>query len=176
MQIDELDSPPTPEGGDISSPNGTRGCIQCGNPLPAGADGRFKYCDDCKANKTQGTKQTRQPRAKSLDQLIESIAGLYAGVGMGLSFIPGDGFVQDGMVVGAESRKLAESWRPLCEKDPAIRKAWEKITTGTGWGAVIITHGMVALAIAGNHGVSLPWLPKPQQSQEPQSQQGGYAE
>ena len=74
----------------------------------------------------------------------------------GLSFVPA--LSNDGMVVAVNARTMAESWRALIIRDANIRKFWEKATTGTGWGKVMIAYGMVGMAIAANHGVTLPGM------------------
>lgn len=79
-----------------------------------------------------------------------------------MNFVPP--IAMDGMVVTVNAHDLAESWRPLILKDANIRKFWERATTGTGWGKVIIAYGMVGMAIASNHGVTLPGMKSAVQS------------
>lgn len=81
-------------------------------------------------------------------------------IGVGLTVVPNmlpvknrDNYIADGMVVSEKATDLAASWRPLIERDPNVRKMWERLVTGSGWGAVIVSHTMVAVAIASNHGL-----------------------
>lgn len=128
-------------------------CATCGFPIEfQQGKKRGKYHPECRPTQTATT--SRGSRTTSVDTLISQIADLYRNVGFGVTLIPGAQL--DGMAVSMEAGKLAESWRPLIEKDPKIRKAWERITTGSGWGTVVMVHAGIALAIASNHGFKLP--------------------
>jgi hypothetical protein len=70
------------------------------------------------------------------------------------------------MMIAASATQLAESWRPLLESDPKVRKFWQKITTGGGWGAVTLAHGMLAIGIMRAHDISLPSFGKQEQEAE----------
>ena len=133
-------------------------CLVCGFPIEyQPGHRRGKYHPECRPTQSVGTGTAG--RRTNIDTLIEQIADLYRNVGIGLAFVPTMSL--DGMVVAGESGKLAESWRPLIEKDPKIRKVWERITTGSGWGTVVMAHAGIGLAIASNHGVNLPGLTQP---------------
>ena len=114
---------------------------------------RGKYHPECRP---AGATSTGKGRTTSVDSLIEQIAQLHMAVGAGMTYIPP--VAMDGMVVSTYATNMAESWRPLILRDPAIRKFWEKATTGSGWGKVIMAYGIVGMAIAANHGVSLPGM------------------
>lgn len=139
-------------------PQGSRICLGCGKSIPDYLSGgnRRKYHEECRPSKTQVKSTGNGGRTTSVDTLIGQMTELYAGLGAALSFAPAT--TKDGFAVAGNATTLAESWRPLIMKDPKIRKMWEKITTGSGWGAVILSHGMVAMAIASNHGVTLPGI------------------
>ena len=79
---------------------------------------------------------------------------MYAGIGGTIGMFPP--LITDGMMVSASANALAESWRPLIMRDPAVRKFWEKVCTGGGWGAVIMAHGFLVLGIMRAHNVTLP--------------------
>lgn len=145
-----------------------RTCIVCGLDIPDSESGgmRRKKHAACAPSSTVTTKSTKTP---SIDTLINQIGNLYRNLGMGVTFVPG--LAADGMAVTVEAGTLAESWRPLIEKDPKIRKVWEKITTGSGWGTVAIVHVGLAMTIATNHGFTMPGMePAAQQTQQPGEQ------
>lgn len=153
---------------DATSDNQTydlgRTCIVCGFGIPDSESGgmrRKKHTACAPASSAVSTKSTRSP---NIDTLINQIGNLYRNLGMGVTFVPG--LASDGMAVTVEASNLAESWRPLIEKDPKIRKVWEKITTGSGWGTVAIVHAGLAMTIAGHHGVTMPGM-EPAQAQQP---------
>lgn len=152
-----IDEPPleTTINSDPSSGN----CVVCGVELPYSGKGpRRKYCDD---HRKQASPSSAAGRTTNVDTLINQIGDFYRHIGMAASFVPPT--AMDGMIIAAEASKLAESWRPLIVKDRKIRELWQKITTGSGWGAVILAHGMIGMSIAANHGVHIPGLgPSPQ--------------
>lgn len=147
--------------------NGSRfSCEVCGTPLTYAGKGRYpRFCADHKPNASSS------PKAKGgvpVDILIEQITQLYVGVSVGMTFTP---YAMDGMVVADNASKLAESWRPLILRDARIRKFWEKVCTGGGWGQVVFAHGVVAMQIAQIHGVAIPGLTPKQEkaTEEPKS-------
>jgi hypothetical protein len=161
MEIPSNDSPPTdtsPDTRGYDSPSMNDGtgfrCIVCGTgPLHYAGKGRHpKFCDDHKPKgSTSNSSKTRG--GIPVDTLIEQIQQLYVAVSTGLTFTP---LALDGMVLADNSAKLAESWRPLILRDPNVRKFWEKVCTGGGWGTVVFAHGIVAMQIAKIHGVAIP--------------------
>lgn len=167
MEIPSNDSPPpdtspdTRGYGDSATNSGTDfRCIVCGTgPLYYAGKGRHpKYCDDHRP-KGSTPSSSKAKGGVPVDILIEQITQLYLGVSVGMTFTP---YSMDGMVIADNASKLAESWRPLILRDPKIRKFWEKVCTGGGWGQVVFAHGMVAMQIAQIHGLSIPGVtPKP---------------
>lgn len=127
-----------------------RTCKVCGTSIYY--SGRGKPPVYCAEHKPKAGAASRSS-GKSIDVLIDQMTQLYIGVSAGLKFVPQT--AQDGMIIALNAQTLAESWRPLMERDPAIRKFWEKVCTGGGWGAVIMAHAMVGMAIANAHGFSL---------------------
>lgn len=129
-------------------------CQSCGSPVTYSGRGRKpKFCADCKPTAPKAVRTS----VKSVDILIAQMTDMYAAVGMGLSFMPS--LATDSMIVATNASAMAESWRPLIERDPKIRKMWERMCNGGGWGSVIMSHGMVALAIMRAHDISLPGFP-----------------
>lgn len=132
-------------------------CEVCGTGLTYGGRGRYpRFCDDHKPTKPQGG-GTRSS-GKNVDVLIGQMTDLYLTASTVFTLVPPTAL--DGMVLAQNANKLAESWRPLIERDPKIRKFWERICSGGGWGSVLFAHGLVAMAIMNNHNVSLPFMPK----------------
>lgn len=130
-------------------------CQVCGLPIERQPGRRRgKYHDDCRPVGAA----PRQQRTTNIDQLISDIAQLHVAIGAGLGFVPT--MAMDGMVISTSATDLAESWRPLILKDKNIRMFWEKFATGAGWGKVILAYGMVGMAIASNHGVTMPGMVK----------------
>jgi len=128
-------------------------CIVCGTALTYGGRGRHpKFCDEHKPKKSASS---RTSGGIPVDVLIDQIQTLYVAMATGATFTP---YALDGMVIAENATTLAESWRPLILRDPKIRKFWEKICTGGGWGTVIFAHGLVAMQIAKMHGVAIPGI------------------
>lgn len=159
MEITYDETPPIEPGDEPTVLTGERICLTCGLPIPDELSGgrRRKYHDGCRPSKQVNGSGSSGKRT-NIDTLMGQIGDLYRNVGIGLAFVPS--MALDGMVVAGEADKLAESWRPLIEKDPKIRKAWERITTGSGWGTVIMAHAGIGLQIASHHGVKLPGVTK----------------
>ena len=135
-------------------------CEVCGIPLVYSGRGRHpKYCDEHKTSKTPSRKS-----GKNVDTLILQIGEMYMASGALLSMF--EATASDSMLVSASASTLAESWRPLIERDPAVRKFWEKMTTGGGWGAVIMAHGSLAIGIMTVHGIKLPSMSRKPTEQE----------
>ena len=127
-------------------PQGELACVVCGTSLTYGGRGaKPKYCE---IHRKQPSKQTSS--GKSVDTFVNQIEMLYLQTAGILSIAPGK-FQDDAIVVGGSASQMAESWRPLLEKDPKVRAMWNKLLTGTGWSGVIIAHATVAYAIAQNH-------------------------
>jgi hypothetical protein len=126
-------------------------CEVCSAPLTYGGRGRKpRFCAEHKPKASAPTGK----RSNSVDVLIAQIVDFYAGIGTVVTLVPGCAL--DGMTVAGNATKLGESWRPLIERDPKLRKFWERMLTGSGYGALAFAHIMVALPIMANHGL----LPK----------------
>jgi hypothetical protein len=72
---------------------------------------------------------------------------MYRGIAFGVGLL--DQF--DGMALANGADSLAHSWIVLAQTDPKVRKFLQRITTGSGWGAVILAHTIVALPIIQHH-------------------------
>ncbi len=140
-------------------------CQACGVPIHYGGRGRHpKFCDEHKPKKAASSGRTSG--GVPVDVLIDQIQTLYVAMATGATFTP---YALDGMVIAENSEKLAESWRPLILRDPKIRKFWEKVCTGGGWGTVVFAHGLVAMQIAKMHGLAIPGItPTPSPSVKPE--------
>jgi hypothetical protein len=139
--------------------SGSRICKACQLPIPDElSGGRLrKYHEECRpAPGTSKSQTTSSSRKTNVDTLINQMADFHRNIGLAVGFIPTCSM--DGMLVAGNADGMAESWRPLIEKDPKIRKAWEKVVTGSGWGTVIMAYSPIALGIATNHGLKLPGM------------------
>ena len=161
MQITEVtddgpdDDTPPPFDNGANTDGAVINCQTCGLPIEKRpGHRRGKWHPECKPSGAQ--QRSTGSRATNIDTLIDGIEQLHIAMSAGLSFVPP--LQADGMVVAVNARSMAESWRALIIRDANIRKFWEKATTGTGWGKVIIAYGMVGMAIAANHGVTLPGM------------------
>lgn len=155
----EPDLPPieTVETLTINSDPSSGNCVVCGLELPYSGKGpRRKFCDEHRKQQPSSSSGTR---ATNVDTLIGQMGDFYRHVGMAMSFVPPT--AMDGMIVADQATKLAESWRPLILKDRKIREMWQKITTGSGWGAVVLAHAGIGMSIAANHGLHIPGLSGP---------------
>ncbi len=144
MALDVDDTPPS----DVLTNNVPNGysCRECGTPLVYSGKGRPPtLCDEHKPKAQQ--RQSVGRKTTSVDTLVAQITDLYLGVAVATTmFAP-----IDGTIIGENATKLGESWRSLIERDPKVRKFWEKALTGSGYGAVLIAHAMVAIPIMSNH-------------------------
>lgn len=140
---------------DLLNPGNSTGdelrCETCGTPLTYGGRGRKpRFCADHKPTRAVSKRST----GTNVDVLIGQMTEMYAGIGGTIGMFPP--LITDGMMVSASANALAESWRPLIMRDSAVRKFWEKVCTGGGWGAVIMAHGFLALGIMRAHNVTIP--------------------
>jgi hypothetical protein len=140
----DLESPVTPIVSDYQ-------CEVCATPLTYGGRGRKpRFCAEHKPKGSAASKS----KATNVDTLIGQITDIYVALGSALTFVPPT--AADGMIVATHASQMAESWRPLLIRDAKVRKFWERICTGGGWGTVVMAHGVVALAIMQAHNVTLP--------------------
>lgn len=99
-------------------------------------------------------RNSAQSRSRSVNAIIESMEKGYLSLGVGVQFFD----EQAGILIVRSAGDLAESWRTVLESDTKLRRKFEQMIKGTGWGAVIIAHAMVALPIMQAHGLSLSHL------------------
>lgn len=100
--------------------------------------------------------------SRVVNQIIESLDKGYFSLGLGVrAFFPADG-----LLICSKSEELAESWRTVLENDTKLRRKMQQMIKGTGWGAVIVAHAMVALPIMESHGFSLSHLIRPRTGDE----------
>jgi hypothetical protein len=75
---------------------------------------------------------------------------MYRGLGFAVGML--DQF--DGIALAQGADSLAHSWIVLAQTDPKVRKFLQKVTTGSGWGAVILAHALVAMPIVQHHNLT----------------------
>jgi hypothetical protein len=98
--------------------------------------------------KSAPTRRGPQPKLqKSLEELFAAPALVYS--------LAGDEWAAQ--FVSGHAPALAEAWYKLAQENVAVRRILERITTGTAWGGVIVSTGMVVLPLAAHHGI----LPSP---------------
>jgi len=69
-----------------------------------------------------------------------------------------DALKADGMVIMQNSEKLCNDLTNLARKYESVYKGLNSLVQATVWGAVITDVATIALAMAANHGVSIPGL------------------
>ncbi len=135
------------------SPSGLQ-CVVCATPLTYGGRGpKPKYCDEHRKNKSTNSVGGGRRSGKNVDTLVMQIQQFYIMGGMGMTMFPPT--QTDGLILSEHSAKLAESWRNLLETNSQVRKFWEKMCSGGGWGAMIYAHSTVAVAIMSAHDINL---------------------
>lgn len=87
---------------------------------------------------------------KSLEELFSAPAYVYA--------INGDQWAQDHITENAP--KLAEAYYKLAQKNPAVKRTLERLTTGSAWGGVAVATGATVLPLLAHHQL----LPAPVQT------------
>lgn len=101
------------------------------------------------------TRQTRERSTRSIPSvkpmpkggLKPALAQMYAGVGMAvMPFDPACG-----RVVLENAERCAESLDELAKTNPAVRNLLISLVTTSAWGAVIMAHAPILMAIAMHH-------------------------
>lgn len=78
---------------------------------------------------------------KSLEELFSAPALLYA--------LKGDEWAEAHITEHAP--RLAEAWYKLAQKNPAVRRMLENLTTGSAWGGVAVATGVTVLPLLAHH-------------------------
>lgn len=127
-------------------------CEICLSPLSYGGRGRPPTrCDEHRRQKAK-TNAPKSPSG-SMRGVEEGLRELYTFIGMGVSMVD----PIDGMTIASQADKLAHSWILAAESNPKLKKTLIKLTQGSGIGAVVIAHAMVAYPILEHHNL-LPRL------------------
>lgn len=161
----------------ITSSDPTRfTCEVCGEPLTY--SGRGRHPTRCEEHKTRGTASKREPtNTRQVAQIRTAMAQLYEGAGDGIKLIGqlanDDALVIDGTLIGSRADVLADEWAKLAATDPKVRATLMKITTGSAWGGVIITHAMLGFAIMSNHKAQPQRVKQPRPPRQHRRRAGG---
>lgn len=90
-----------------------------------------------------------------LQENVGSIGGILLVIGQARN---NQSLYADGMVILQNNEKLCTDLTALAEKYEYVYKGLNTLVQATVWGAVISDVAAIAIAIAGNHGVSIPGL------------------
>lgn len=97
---------------------------------------------------------------KSLEELFSAPAYVYS--------ITGDEWAENH--VNESAPRLAEAWYKLAQKNPAVKRTLERLTTGSAWGGVAVATGVAVLPLLAHHellpgplGAMLSGVPGPTQ-------------
>jgi len=135
-------------------------CEVCGTALVYSGKGRHpKFCEEHR----KGSSNTSSKGTAGIERIRTGMTDMYAAMAVGATGLgammqneTGNALMLDGQVLGANAPRLGDAWADLAKNDPKVRKALERMLTGSGWGKVILAHAIVAVGIAGNHGVKIP--------------------
>lgn len=83
----------------------------------------------------------RAPLQKSLEELFSAPAYIYA--------LNGDTWAEDH--ISTTAPRLAEAWYKLAQKNPAVKRTLESLTTGSAWGGVAVATGATVLPLLAHH-------------------------
>lgn len=101
-----------------------------------------------------------------LKENVGSIGGILVVIGQARQSKP---LFDDGMVILQHNEKLCNDLTALAEKYEYVYKGLNTLVQATVWGAVISDVAAIALAIASNHGLSIPGLSGASQQELPQA-------
>lgn len=101
----------------------------------------------------------KQSSKRDTEFIVKGLEQFYHNGGMFLSLVS----PADGVTVASNAHELAESWRDVLNQNVDLRKRMLQMLESGAWSSVIVAHLMVAIAIMGNHGVTLEHLIKRRQ-------------
>lgn len=102
-------------------------------------------------------KPKRQTFEQQLTGLYEMAGGGVVALGIMLGG-PSHTLVADGLLVSSQAAARAHELNAVANKYPAVKRALKTLMTGSVIGACVLGHGGMAVAIAGNHGITLQSL------------------
>lgn len=112
------------------------------------------------AFKSKEDDKPRKPAARiapyKKDEFIEPVTQMYVVMALGVS--PFDSRCASVLAENAEN--CARAWDELAKANPQVRKTLRTLTQGTAWGAVIMAHAPILIAVASHHmpGMSVPTI------------------
>lgn len=121
-------------------------------PVVKGAKPRWWESRPKSEKKTRQTRERKAPRAAAAKPLPKgglkpALAQMYAGVGMAvMPFDP-----SCGRVILENAETCAESLDELAKTNTAVRNLLISLVTTSAWGAVIMAHAPILMAIAMHH-------------------------
>lgn len=103
--------------------------------------------------------EQKQPPKRSPGRppgMAKKITDFYDNIGMVVGIVS----MEDGAEIMNVSEPAGEAWAKLCQENPSVKRAWDRILTGNAWSAVIMVHAPLIYSIASNHGL-VPELHNP---------------
>lgn len=96
-----------------------------------------------------------EPEARKLTptftRLREGVLGVYTAAQMGAQLLDPEAAA----IIGATKEDCADAWIELAEKDVKVKNMLTKLTTGAGWGGVVMAHMTLVIPILAKRG----WVP-----------------
>jgi len=146
FQVSESTEGLPPDAAPLSMDDGVFRCTVCGTG-PLYYSGRGRHPTKCDLHKPGKGASSLGRQTPTMKQLQDSLEQLYIGLGFGVGLAD----PYSGMMLAENANKLAASWIPLAQSNKKVRHFLEKLTTGSGAGAVIMAHAMVAMPIMAHH-------------------------
>jgi len=125
-------------------------CTTCGVALTYSGRGRKpSKCPEHRVSRSGSSKPTRSSGSVDLSAIQAGLDTMFTGVAMAVGmFEP-----TDGAIIAQGGPQLSSALVKVAENDPRVRKALERLMTGSAWGQVIAAAGAIVVPILAHHGV-----------------------
>ena len=104
-------------------------------------------------------KEDAKPRATRAPKFEKSLTEFYTTIGTAVMLIN----ESDGAAIISNAENCAQALDKLAAENPKVRRALQKMLTGSAVGGVVIAHAPIVLALAANH---LPMFQHKESSEE----------
>lgn len=139
--------PDTTASTDTTAPRRDQGTASDGPPPSSGGPAPKAAAPKATPRASSGPRPQLQ---RSLEELFSAPAYFYA--------LTGDAWAEEHVTTTAP--RLAEAWYKLAQKNPAVKRTLESLTTGSAWGGVMVATGATVLPLLAHHQL----LPDPAQA------------